>query len=67
MSFKCNRCESVISKWYLRFGMSLDFQPDQPNEPHQADQRHGHLCSNCRGDFREFLAGGSVSYVENDR
>lgn len=56
MTFVCDRCDSEVKKFGVTFGMSLDFEKNQPDDPARADSDRGHLCPECRDDFREWVA-----------
>lgn len=44
-----------MPKFGASYTISLDYKPDEPDDPAQADQERGHLCIDCRGDLREFI------------
>lgn len=60
MTFICDKCGEETNTFGLRFNMSTDYKPSQPDNPAQADHFRGHLCITCRADFRDFLEWGET-------
>lgn len=56
MSFHCDRCEQQVETFGVRYVMSMDFDPDEPDHPPDASMQNGHLCTDCRAEFRDFMA-----------
>lgn len=59
MVFECNRCGQNMRKFGVQYGLALDFESGQPDDPAQADHDRGHLCLPCRAEFREWVDGAS--------
>lgn len=55
MSYQCDRCDGRMQTFGMSYRRSLDHKPDQPDHPPRADDENGHLCKDCRDEFREFL------------
>lgn len=55
MMLVCDRCGEQVYVWGLNYRMSLDFKDGEPDNAKQANEARGHLCVECRDDFREFL------------